>query len=133
MDACTTDRLRRQRRTRELSRHGIDRHLRATAFAGGVRPVGGELGATACVRQWARRERGGPGGCDGAASVRRTRRRLVLVWCRERRRPRRTHRNVCIATYFAGSRTALRASAWEQRTAGRTAARDAQRWGGGRE
>src|SRR5262249_27491219 len=117
MDACTTDRLRGQRRTRELSRHGIDRHLRATAFAGGVRPVGGELGAAPCFRQWARRERGGPGGCDGATSVRRTRRRLVLVRCRGGRRPRRTHRNVCIATYFAGSRTARGASGGEQRTA----------------
>src|SRR6476661_6941417 len=49
-------------------------------------------------------ERGGAG-CGGrVAEIRGTRRRMVLLRCAERRCPRRSHRNVCIATYFAGHR-----------------------------
>ncbi len=58
---------------------------------------------------------------------------VVLVQRAECRRPRRTYRNVCIATYFAGGRAARGDRAGQPRAAGRADACDAQRWGGGGE
>src|SRR5215468_7694883 len=58
MDACTADRLRGQRRTRELFRHGVDRHRRPATFAGGVRPVGGALAAAAALLRYEERDVG---------------------------------------------------------------------------
>ena len=105
MAGCAGDRLRRQRRAPGLPRHGLDRHRRAATAAGGVRPVGVRAGRSAWSSSTAT-----------AATSRRWPRRSALLryegrdvgWCsvrvRRRRRPRRPHRNFCIATYFAGRR-----------------------------
>ena len=82
------DRIRRQWRARGLPGHRFDRDLRPASFAGGVRPVGLSMGISPRLRQRTRGKRGGAGRRDGFASIRGSRRELVLV--HRRRTPTRT-------------------------------------------
>src|SRR4029078_1070116 len=127
---CTVDRLRSQWRTRELFRHGVDRHVRVTAFSGGVLTICCGVDEAAGVRERTRRKRRCPGWGSRVAEVRGPRRRVVFVRCGERRCPRRAYRKVRIATYFAGGRAVRGDSPGKPRSAGRTTSRDAQRRGG---
>ena len=76
----------------------------AAAFAGRVRQVGVQLGVSPGLRQRPRRQRRSRCCGHGSAARRGPRRRVVPVQRSGCRRARRPHRNVCIATYFAGGR-----------------------------
>ena len=77
----------------------------SAAVAGGIRPVGREAGRARLV--FVNGHGGNVEALAAAAALLRYEGRDV-GWCscgvRERRCPRRPHRNVCIATYFAGRR-----------------------------